>query len=191
MECGTPQSTETWSLTQVSFPRQLISLALTDSDFKNTQAYSFLKEVQKEIYHEVPRLQYDLESMPNLNSCRDAVAILMSSNGVAKAQAFDKVSKAQEAVNLASKVMQDNVRSIINNQEDVSVSYILFLSLCLYILIGFGWEGELDQRHSLCDEEQRQIAWVRGEEEELQNVGNHHLPCSFPHSLHCSPNRSN
>ena len=34
----------------------------------------------------------------------------------------DKLSKAQDVVSQATRVMQDNVKNMINNQKDVSVS---------------------------------------------------------------------
>jgi hypothetical protein len=58
--------------------------------------------------------------MPNLNMCKDAIAMLMTNQQDVKKN--DKVSRAQEMVNQATKAMQENVKNIINNQSEFSVS---------------------------------------------------------------------
>jgi len=67
-------------------------IVLTDSDFKSTTAYAFLKELQKEIYREVPSFETQYESINSLAQCRDAVLLIMNSYGDQKK--VDKLSQA-------------------------------------------------------------------------------------------------
>jgi len=70
----------------------LFSIVLTDNDYKSSNAYQFLKEVAREVYRQVPHLPSDLESLSNLNMCKDAVLGLMSSSQ--DQRKTDKLSKA-------------------------------------------------------------------------------------------------
>lgn len=95
---------------------------MADSDYKSSHAYQLLKECIKEVYS-----QYngdDVDSVSNLNKCRDTVNDII--NGTASTMSDikknDKLSKAHEVVSQATKSMQDNVRNMINNQKDVTVS---------------------------------------------------------------------
>lgn len=42
-------------------------IVLTDTTYKSNAAYSFLKELSKEVYKEVPQFKEEYETMPNLN----------------------------------------------------------------------------------------------------------------------------
>jgi hypothetical protein len=75
--------------------------------------------VQQEVYSEtnLDQIGGDIESAKNLNHCRDSLAhlintFLSSGGGLQKA---DKVSKAQEVVDQAKKLMGDNVKKMIEN----------------------------------------------------------------------------
>ena len=50
---------------------------LTDNEYKSSNAYAFLKEVSREVYSQVPRLDSDIENA-NLNQCKDAISRLMN-----------------------------------------------------------------------------------------------------------------
>ena len=72
----------------------MIPLVLTDSEFKSTHAYQFLKEVAKEIQYSVENGYGDIESQTNLNHCKESLSNLLNSymqDGVKKT---DKVTKA-------------------------------------------------------------------------------------------------
>ena len=69
-----------------------VLIVLTDTDFKSNAAYSFLKELQREVYKEVPSFQNDYDTITNLNSIRSAVTQLMVQGNDTKKQ--DKLSKA-------------------------------------------------------------------------------------------------
>lgn len=65
----------------------------------------------REVYNEMPRMQHDLESAPNLNACKEAINNLL--NGGAPPSDIkknDKVNKAQEIVDQAKKLMGENVK---------------------------------------------------------------------------------
>ena len=96
-------------------------LVLTDTDYSKTNAYQFLKEVQREIYNEVPKMSHDLESAPNLSSCKDAVMLLMGGGHTTELKKGDKVTKAQDIVDQAKKLMGENVKQMIENQSDFNV----------------------------------------------------------------------
>ena len=88
-------------------------------------AYQLLKEAQKEIYSEANIVESgDLESAPDLNHCRDSLSQLLngflSQDGGVKRP--DKVTKAQEIVDQAKRLMGDNVKKMIDNQKDFNVS---------------------------------------------------------------------
>lgn len=59
-------------LTQVfnSYETKIVNficdVVLTDTDFKSTTAYQFLKELQREIYKECPRFEYEHGSINSL-----------------------------------------------------------------------------------------------------------------------------
>lgn len=95
-------------------------IVLTDTDYKSITAYALLKDIAKEVQAQIPRFSTDIESTPNLNMCREAILSIM--NGDRSKGGNDKLSKAQEMVSQASKAMQENVKSMINNQKDFSVS---------------------------------------------------------------------
>ncbi|CDW89681.1 vesicle-associated membrane protein 4-like [Stylonychia lemnae] len=91
---------------------------LTDTDFKYSNAFTFLKECAKEVQASIPRLQHDIENTPNLNICRDAIANLMVTHQDQRKN--DKLAKAQDVVSQATRAMQENVKNMINNQGTFS-----------------------------------------------------------------------
>ena len=81
------------------------SVVLTDPDFKSSQAYQLLKEVQKEVYSSGQggfTNGADIESAQNLNQCKDKVTAILNgflsdptgSSTAAGGKKPDKVSKA-------------------------------------------------------------------------------------------------
>ena len=56
----------------------------------------------------------DIESMSNLNQCREAISMILSGQEVGLKK-NDKVSKAQDVVNQAKMLMGDNVKKMIDN----------------------------------------------------------------------------
>ena len=90
----------------------------------------------------------------------------MSENGTGKSSGYDKISKAQDAVTQASKAMQDNVRSIINNQAEISVSIFKLVKFS-WLCLGSGWKGRFDKRHSFHNEDKRSKLGDGSQEEEL------------------------
>lgn len=93
-------------------------------------AYSLIKEIQKEIATSAAETDSgsDLESAPNLNHCKDAVASILNNfmldGGSKKGGAGgDKVNKAQDIVEQAKKLMGENVKKMIDNQKDFNVSF--------------------------------------------------------------------
>ena len=75
-------------------------LVLTDSDYKSNSAYSMLKDVAREVYSQTNlESGSDIESLSNLNHCRDALTQVLSGNGSENIpKKADKVSKAQDVV---------------------------------------------------------------------------------------------
>src|ERR1700733_11573590 len=59
-----------------------VLIVLTDTDFKSNAAYSFLKELQREVYKEVPSFQNNYDTITNLNTISSAVAnqIILGNN---------------------------------------------------------------------------------------------------------------
>eukprot|EP00347_Sterkiella_histriomuscorum_P007309 403349448 len=95
---------------------------LTDSDFRSNNAYQLLKECINEVYSQYSDV--DVDSVSNLNRCRDSISNLINGNlqgsGISEIKKNDKLSKAQDVVSQATKAMQDNVRNMISNQKDVT-----------------------------------------------------------------------
>ena len=75
-----------------------------------------LKEIQREAYS---NLDGDIESQSSMSQCKDAFLQVMggyqpSAEG-ALPQKSDKLSKAQDVVEQAKKLMGDNVKKMIDN----------------------------------------------------------------------------
>ena len=73
---------------------------LTDSDYKSNGAYSIIKDVAREVYSQTNlESGSDIESLSNLNHCRDSLTQVLSGNGSDSVpKKADKVSKAQDVV---------------------------------------------------------------------------------------------
>ena len=52
-------------------------IVLTDTEFKSNAAYSFLKELQRETYKEVPQFQSEHDTISSLSSMKGAVLQMM------------------------------------------------------------------------------------------------------------------
>ena len=85
----------------------------------------------------------DIESLTNLNASKDAFLQVMSGyqpggNGSSQIpQKSDKLTKAQDVVEQAKKLMGDNVKKMIDNQKDFTVSVLQIVSvrLCLTVTV--------------------------------------------------------
>ena len=91
---------------------------LTDADFKSTQAYALIKEVQREVQQQASVGSDDLESTPNLNHCKEAVGQILNTfmvDGGQKKGGGEKINKAQDIVDQAKKLMGENVKKMIDN----------------------------------------------------------------------------
>jgi len=98
-----------------------------DSEYKSSQAYQLLKEIQRET---LANIDGDIESLTSLTASKDVFLGVMSgyqpgggSTGTVLPQKTDKLSKAQDVVEQAKKLMGDNVKKMIDNQKDFTVSF--------------------------------------------------------------------
>lgn len=76
-----------------------------------------LKDVAREVYSQTNLDSgTDIESLSNLNHCRDTLTQVLNGNGseIIPKKA-DKVSKAQDIVGQATKLMGENVKKMIDN----------------------------------------------------------------------------
>lgn len=73
-------------------------IVLTDSEFKASQGWLLLKEIQKEVYSDSngDAIDGDLENAKSMNHCREGIISIMSNflTGGAGLQKVDKVNKA-------------------------------------------------------------------------------------------------
>lgn len=78
----------------------LMSLVLTDNDYKSNSAYQMLKDLAREVYSQTNlESGSDIESLSNLNHCRETLTQVLNGNGSESIpKKADKVSKAQDVV---------------------------------------------------------------------------------------------
>lgn len=77
----------------------------------------------------------DIESAGNLNHCKEAVGQLLNTFLTEGTKKTDKVSKAQDIVDQAKKLMGDNVKKMIDNQKDFGVRLWLKVSNSFILLL--------------------------------------------------------
>ena len=95
-----------------------------DSDYKSSQAYQLLKEIQRET---LANIEGDIESLTSLAASKDVFLGVLSGyqpgmGATVLPQKADKLTKAQDVVEHAKKLMGDNVKKMIDNQKDFNVS---------------------------------------------------------------------